>query len=305
MSAAGLDAYLTKPVKHGQLCEALSKVIATEPSHLPQAHAPSPLQAAAAPCSNGMRVLIAEDNIVNQKVAVSQIRKLGCYVDVVSNGREALNALRAVEYDLVLMDCQMPEVDGYEATVQLRSMEGNGRHTPVVAMTAHAIEGDREKCMAAGMDDYLSKPVRFEDLSAVVKRIQADCGEQGPAIGAESLEALRELGIDDFGGNSDILTDLIDTFLENAAQIFAQATDALSRREPAALALAAHTLKGSCSNFGAAPLQRLCAELEGVARNPDFTGSASAESRAAQLLKAARREFERVSRALVEYRKRA
>jgi len=93
------------------------------------------------------------------------------------------------------------------------------------------------------MDDYLSKPVRFEDLSAVVKRIQADCGEQGPAIGAESLEALRELGIDDFGGNSDILTDLIDTFLENAAQIFAQATDALSRREPAALALAAHTLK--------------------------------------------------------------
>jgi len=303
MSAAGLDAYLTKPVKHAQLCEALSKVIGSEPSYHPHAGASKPAQAEAAPCANGMRVLIAEDNIVNQKVAAGQVRKLGCYVDVVANGREALDALEAAEYDLVLMDCQMPELDGYEATAQLRLMEGDGRRTPVVAMTAHAIEGDREKCMAAGMDDYLSKPVHFEDLSAVVKRLRPKRSEQEPAIGEESLEALRELGTDGFGENGDILTDLIDTFLENAAQIFAQATDALSRRQPATLALSAHTLKGSCSNFGATPLERLCAELEGVARCPDFLESTSLESRAGQLLKDARREFERVSRALVEYRK--
>jgi two-component system sensor histidine kinase/response regulator len=301
MHAAGLDAYLTKPVKHAQLFESLSKVMGGESGRSPLSGAAKPAEAEAPAAPGAMRILIAEDNIVNQKVAVSQIRKLGFHADVVGNGREALDALGAAEYDLVLMDCQMPELDGYEATAQLRLIEGRARHTPVVAMTAHAIEGDREKCLAAGMDDYLSKPIRFEDLRAVVQRLQPGRApaSREPAIAAESLEALRELAAD---GNDGILAELIDTFLDNAPKILASASDALSHHAPADLALAAHTLMGSCSNFGAKPLWELSAQLEALARSPDFLDSPHAEFQATQLLSAIRGELDRVSAALGEYR---
>jgi PAS domain S-box-containing protein len=295
MRAAGLDAYLTKPVKQAQLFEALSKVLGSESGPAPGSAAPRQAPAGGAPPSS-LRILIAEDNIVNQKVAAGQVRKLGCRADVVGNGREALDALEDADYDLVLMDCQMPEVDGYEATAQIRSREGPGRHTLIVAMTAHAIEGDREKCLAAGMDDYLSKPVRFEELTAVVKRLQVGRVNQEPPIAEESVEALRELATD---GDNDILTDLIDTFLENAPLVLAQAEDAAARQDPVSLARAAHTFMGSCSNFGAKPAQELSSRLEALARSPDYPG---AQSQAGELLCAMRRELERVRAALAEYR---
>jgi PAS domain S-box-containing protein len=294
MSAAGLDAYLTKPVRHAQLFESLSRVIASEAAHPAQSgltHA-----APGAPVTvNAMRILIAEDNIVNQKVAVSQVHKLGCQADVVGNGREALDALEAADYDLVLMDCQMPELDGYEATTLLREREGVLKHTRVVAMTAHAIEGDREKCLAAGMDDYLSKPLRFEALKEMVVRYRpARLGEQ-PALSPDSLNGLRELGSD---GDGDILTELIDTFLENSPRVLAAAEEALKNQAPAAIAQAAHTLMGSSSNFGAKPLQALCAQLETVGRSPNFESH-----RALQLIASIRTELDRVSAALHQYRR--
>jgi len=118
----------------------------------------------------GLRILLAEDNQINQLVAVKQLKKLGCHCDAVANGKEAIDALRHINYDLVLMDCQMPELDGYEATRQIRAMNEKFSVIPIVAMTAHAMKGDREKCLEAGMNDYVTKPITISDLSAVIKK---------------------------------------------------------------------------------------------------------------------------------------
>jgi CheY-like chemotaxis protein len=115
-------------------------------------------------------VLVAEDNPVNQQVAMRLLTRFGCEVDVVSSGRAAIEAVGLTEYALVLMDCQMPELDGFEATARIRASEGPDRHTPIIAMTASAMRGDRERCLAAGMDDYISKPVRIDDLRVAVER---------------------------------------------------------------------------------------------------------------------------------------
>jgi CheY-like chemotaxis protein len=117
------------------------------------------------------RVLVVEDNLINQKIAGHMLHKSGCEAEMVSNGREALDALQASTYDLVLMDLQMPVLDGFQATAELRRRENGGAHIPVVAMTANAMNGDRERCLAAGMDDYIAKPVRFHDLVALLDRI--------------------------------------------------------------------------------------------------------------------------------------
>ena len=179
MSTAGVDAYLVKPVKQSRLFDCLVTVLGRAAAeHVfakPSKDEPSTEPPIELSQARHARILLAEDNIVNQKVALAQLKGLGFTADAVANGQEALAALRQVPYDIIFMDCQMPELDGYEASRQIRQAEKTSdvpwkSPVPIVAMTAHAMTGDREKCLAVGMDDYLSKPVRKADLqSALIK----------------------------------------------------------------------------------------------------------------------------------------
>ena len=135
-------------------------------------------------------VLVVEDSPVNQVVAVRTLERLGCECDVAADGREALEALSQRRYDAVMMDCQMPGMDGYEATAQLRRREAGGRRTPVIAMTAHAMKGDAERCLAAGMDDYVAKPMRRELLLAALRRWIPEDGAERAASEAAPASAL-------------------------------------------------------------------------------------------------------------------
>ncbi len=163
--AADFAACLLKPVPRAQLRHTLAALAAAD-SDAPDWETPPPLAAPHAPTA---RVLLAEDNAVNRRLACKLLEKLGCRVDVAANGREALAMCQTVPYDIVFMDCQMPEMDGYEATRIIRRDE-SGRHTPVIALTANSMPGDREECLRAGMDAHLSKPIRPEELAAALTR---------------------------------------------------------------------------------------------------------------------------------------
>jgi signal transduction histidine kinase/CheY-like chemotaxis protein len=167
---SGIDGFLTKPVKTSALYDCLTTVLARTP-----AAAPAPMVTtytlAASVAAQRRRLLVADDSHVNQRVATRMLENLGHRVDVANNGREAVAAVRNEVYAAVLMDCQMPEMDGFEATMEIRRLEGPGRRTPIIAMTAGAMKGDEEKCIAAGMDGYVSKPVNPERLAAILERL--------------------------------------------------------------------------------------------------------------------------------------
>ena len=172
---AGILAYLTKPVRQGQLIECLSLVMATSEQTAARADNQPPLmitrhRLSEAQAPRSPRVLVVEDNPVNQKVAARMLEKLGCRVDVAANGREAVEGLARIQYALVFMDCQMPEMDGFEATSLIRQQERAWGHIPIVAMTANAMAEDRARCLAIGMDDFLSKPVQPQDLAEILRR---------------------------------------------------------------------------------------------------------------------------------------
>jgi CheY-like chemotaxis protein/HPt (histidine-containing phosphotransfer) domain-containing protein len=223
----------------------------------------APAQAASAA---GAHVLVVEDNAVNQRVIEAMLGKRGYAVDCAGNGREALAMLAVGSYGLVFMDCQMPEMDGYEATAALRAREGGrGARLPVVAMTAHAMKGDRERCLAAGMDDYLSKPLRPEQLDAVLERRLGAPGAVAPASPepdpSQALvdEARVRVFRDDY---PEIVEQLVALFVDSTPPLLDELRTGAESGDGDAVRRAAHKLKGSCQNIGAGRMAARAARLE-------------------------------------------
>ena len=208
------------------------------------------------------RILVVEDNAVNQKVAVRQLQKLGYSADVAANGLEALHALNRIEYAAVLMDCHMPEMDGYEATAAIRR---SGNDIPIIALTASVQSEDRERCIAAGMNDFISKPTREADLARVLAKWIGEEDAVSSSLDPESITALRELGGDD----ESFLKDLFSMYVDQADQILAS----LDRVDEKEFIRAVHALGGSSRNIGALTVGELCraAEIDSGRRRNEYT----------------------------------
>jgi CheY-like chemotaxis protein len=229
-----------------------------------------------------LRILLAEDNAVNQKVALRLLEQLGYGADVASNGREAIEALERQPYDVVLMDVQMPELDGLDATRQICERWPEETRPHIVAMTANALPEDREACFAAGMNDYVAKPIRAEELVAALKRAKPLAnGDGGSAVGFVSLDdealgSLRELGGDEFLG------EVIDAFLADAPALVATLRSSLEERNAEELRRAAHTLKSNGATLGAGEFAELCRTLEQRAKSEELDGASELVDRIEQ-----------------------
>jgi CheY-like chemotaxis protein len=293
--AVDLAALLHKPIKPSQLFDSLIQVVS---------HQPGPAETTRLPAERvfdvtmgsrlPLRILLAEDNVTNQKLALHLLSRMGYRADLAANGLEVMEALAGREYDVVLMDMQMPEMDGLEATRQIHRRWGQGRHPHIVAMTANATEGDREACLAAGMDDYVSKPVRLPALIGALERGAATVGAAAPAAapngpapngpapvgpapngsGARDpviAAALEELS----GGDQEFLAELIETFLEDAPKLLRRLRAAEDAADADTVRLVAHSLKSNGAELGALTLSELCKELETLGRSGRLDGAAA------------------------------
>ena len=210
--------------------------------------------------SRSLRVLVAEDNPVNQRLAQAVLEAWGHTAVLAASGQEALAALEGGAFDIVLMDAQMPDMDGFQATAAIRARErSTGAHVPIIAMTAHAQPGDRERCLAAGMDGYIAKPIRPVELIELVESSAALWQRPQPAdaFGMAVGDSLRK--------------ELAGLFVADAARIGAEIRDAVARRDGGALARAAHRLRGSASHFAAQHTLELARRLEELGKAGDFT----------------------------------
>jgi len=243
-----------------------------------------------------LRILLAEDNLVNQQVIIATLEQFGCQVDAVNNGREVLTAITQESYDLVFMDCQMSEMDGYDATRNIRRLEqaSKGRHMPIIALTANAMHGDREKCLAAGMDDYLPKPFKMEQVYAILiryaKRLASNDGRLPSKGGREVIDspaeatlaervvidgsALAEIRRLQKKGAPDLVERVVSLYLADVPRIIAMLEAAVQRQDAQEIGQAAHKLKSSSASVGALYLASLLAEAELLGREGRLEGIA-------------------------------
>jgi CheY-like chemotaxis protein/HPt (histidine-containing phosphotransfer) domain-containing protein len=299
--AVGFAAFLHKPSKSSSLYNALVGVLDGRPE-------PQPVKTDATPDQNmasrhPLRILVAADNAVNQKVAISMLARMGYTCEIANNGREAVLAVQNTTYDVVLMDVLMPELDGIRASQAIRTLADVTIQPRIVAMTANAMEGDRETCLEAGMDDYVSKPVRVEELVTALLRVPASGDAAAAAdldvspthtaanpeqhglmpstnattcpVGQQDaddvLTALRET-IGDQADN--LLPELSELFQEEGPRLLCAIREAINDADHQRLAAAAHTLKSSSASLGSQNLSKVCEQLETLGRTGTTTGAA-------------------------------
>jgi len=289
--AAGFSAVIHKPARAEELADAIERTLCIAE--------PGVVKAGAAVAEEqlnlgGAHVLLAEDNPVNQSLAIAHLHRLGCQVTLANNGLEALDACQRERFDVILMDCQMPEMDGYEATRRIRAEEPPGRRTPIIAVTANAMRGDRDICLACGMDDFLAKPYKQNEMRAMLNHwASAASAPMSEPVGvphidvADTMEPVLDTGVladlsEQLGeDNPGLISQLVATFLENSPELLMNMETAFEAGDGKELTRAAHTLKSVSASLGALRLSALSKSIEQSARagNLDGLGHAVAQAR--------------------------
>lgn len=271
----GADGYLSKPIKPVLLFDALLNLLGIKHRTQQQSNVNNGAASAIAKRSPASRrLLLVEDNFINQQLTRAQVQRLGYLLDIATDGAQALAALRQTDYALILMDCRLPDVNGLELTAAIRNLDNGKKATPIVALTGSAQEGERERCLAAGMNDFLTKPVTLTDLAAALARWLPDMESVEFAVGVitqnrrngsatidpDVFARLRDL--QDEKENADFLSNLISLFAENTRERLTELHDALNRNDSLSCQQLAHSLRGSSAGIGANHLAALCARLE-------------------------------------------
>ena len=267
VSKLGVAGYLLKPVKQSELLRMI--VSAIEPASLE-----TPTKKKQSRKTLGLRVLLAEDNLVNQKLQSRLLEKLGHTVTIVANGKEAVAAAESGAFDLIVMDVQMPEMDGLEAaSIIRRRQEQTDRKVPIMALTAHAAPEDRERCRAAGMDGYLSKPLRIADLEGEIERLFESASKRRSTSSKRNEDKVAADLIDEkkvlrgLGGDRELFAEVLQLFLEDSERLLRQIQAADEAKDPVALGHSAHALKGSIANLSSGPAHQYAAELERMGKS--------------------------------------
>ncbi len=265
--SVGIDAYLTKPLKQRLLRDCLLEIIHP-------AHAEAKQEKAKLITTHSIRekqralkkILLVEDNPINQKVALRMLERLGYHCDCAGTGKEAVQAVLKSPYDLVLMDCQMPEMDGFAATRAIRAQEPSDRHVPIVALTALAMKGDAERCKEAGMDDYIAKPIAMAELNRILTRWLGKPDIPLPSTSVASEQSVDLARLEEVcGGDFDLERELIHTFDEDSRARLREMEALIVKGDCANLRITAHALKGASANMGAKRMSEMAANLEQMA----------------------------------------
>jgi CheY-like chemotaxis protein/nitrogen-specific signal transduction histidine kinase/HPt (histidine-containing phosphotransfer) domain-containing protein len=289
LEALGCAGYLTKPIKQSQLFDTIitiwsrqKTVVKEKPSTIVTRHTIAEQK------HRRVHILLAEDNPMNQKLAVTLLEKAGYSVDAVEDGRMVIEAVKRRDYDLILMDVQMPEMNGFEATQAIRAREGEVKHTPIIAMTAHAMKGDRERCLQAGMDDYISKPIepreffaaiekwtkfqgKEKDLSPYTLHLSPPEGEKDTPTDSEFIETIDlESALRRFDGDKEFFKEMLQEFLSYVPKQLEKLVKAIKTGDAEVVEREAHSLKGGAGNLGAKPIADLALKLELLGRTGDL-----------------------------------